>query len=413
MSDIVKIFGSAASASSYTTSAAEASKLSALSLHTDIQVSQNELASSNVLNVPAKKLLENDIALYELYKVVFNQLNISDYAAGIAYSAGDLVWHVHDGQLYLLKCIVDNNTLAPDIELDNGRALDSKLKLSGWENQNKYLTIFDYGIERFMQSLAKLKFDEHQQQQDMHPLGKVSLDQSSSSYIGNTLLKRDMSNIDQSRTTNFFPQHVHKLDATASVFDGYMRDYGHVLEYDIVLKLASSTTASDNYIFTSQTGLSANVFKIAYAAADSLKSAVSYNDNMKYFASSESMDIFAPEVSAASQSRIGMSTQMNRNDYVNTYAATIFFPKPFGSRDYMVFASSVLSHTNGNEDAAGHYELVPSANDIVVCNKTRDSLTLLDIVFSSNEQLAEGEKAKRGGLAANSFHCKIIGTTGA
>lgn len=392
-------------------SSSQAMTLESIALHTDVGVSPNEPLVNHVLNRSAKKLLENDIELHKLYRAVFNQVNIVDYAHGMTYNAGDLVWHVFNGELYLLKCTVNNNSTTPNIQLDNGRPIESLLKLSGWEDKNRYLTILDYGIESYLQSLVDIKLDAHQDDPSMHPLGKVSLDKDDEHYIGHALLKKDMSNIDFAHTTTIFPQHVQKLNNGVAVMNGYMRNYGKVLEYDVIVKLASSSVLNDQHIFTSQTGLSANTLKLAMTAGLTQNS-VSYQDNGKYFSTSESMDIFAPELADTYESRIGMSTQFNRNDYVNTYSAKITFPKPFADRDYMVFANSVLSQTNGTAGVSGNRCLVPSANDIAVCNKTRDSITLVDIVFCQQDEQQNGAKAQDGGLAANSFHCKVIGTIG-
>lgn len=54
--------------------------------------------------------------------------------------------------------------------------------------------------------------------------------------------------------------------------------------------------------------------------------------------------------------------------------------------------------------------MVPSANDISWCDKTRKSITLLDITFPDSTKYGEaGYNAAHGGLVANSFHCKVIG----
>lgn len=52
------------------------------------------------------------------------------------------------------------------------------------------------------------------------------------------------------------------------------------------------------------------------------------------------MDIFTNgDLPAAGTSSKGLLVQINRNDYANTYTATIKFPTPFADRDYMVFAN--------------------------------------------------------------------------
>ena len=89
MSDIVNM--------SNGTSSAQSVIFESLALNSDVKVSPNEPLINHVFNRSAKKLLANDLALHELYKNVFNQVNIVDYAYGMTYDAGDLVWYVHNG----------------------------------------------------------------------------------------------------------------------------------------------------------------------------------------------------------------------------------------------------------------------------------------------------------------------------
>ena len=51
------------------------------------------------------------------------------------------------------------------------------------------------------------------------------------------------------------------------------------------------------------------------------------------------MDIFTNGDLSGKTASKGMLVQMNRNDYANTYTATINFPTPFIDRNYMVFAN--------------------------------------------------------------------------
>ena len=395
-----------------------------LSIWTDVSIAQNEPMINQVFNRNAKKLLDNDLALKQLYDKIFNQTGIKEYSSNAVYNNGDFIWYTYNDKLYLLKCVVNNNAAQPKIQELNGRPIDSVLKNSGWENKNRYLTIFDYGIESFLSSLVSLQVQKHQDDKSKHPFGKVSLDSTNSAYIGNSLLKKDMSNIDDNRSTVFFPQVVQRLDSNAVITTGYMRVYGKdvnashcVVEYDIVLKLASIDNVDESYIFTVTSGLSANALNISLYSGLT-KNSVSFQDNEKYFYNSSSTDIFSPVLpqNDVGQSRIGMVLQHNRNDYVNTYSAQIDFPKPFANRDYMVFSNSVLCQTNGTEImSGGSYHLaVPSQNDIVVCNKTRDSITLMNIAFPNINRCGEHMyNAAHGGLIANSFHCKVIGMIGA
>lgn len=54
--------------------------------------------------------------------------------------------------------------------------------------------------------------------------------------------------------------------------------------------------------------------------------------------------------------------------------------------------------------------MVPSANDITYCDKTRQSITLIDITFPDSRRYGDiGYNSSHGGLASNSFHLKVIG----
>ena len=52
----------------------------------------------------------------------------------MTYNAGDLIWYKNPlGQLFLLKCIRQNNSSEPNT-LSNNDVLDTGLNESGWEN---------------------------------------------------------------------------------------------------------------------------------------------------------------------------------------------------------------------------------------------------------------------------------------
>lgn len=77
----------------------------------DIDVAVNEVVTSYSINRNIGKLLENDIALNELYVRVMGNLNILEYSdtRKTPYQYGDLVWYKQDSRLWLLKSIQDNN----------------------------------------------------------------------------------------------------------------------------------------------------------------------------------------------------------------------------------------------------------------------------------------------------------------
>lgn len=385
-----------------------------LSIDIDVNVGPNEPILNGIINRNSKKLLDNDMQVYELYKKILGSLHVHDWSKNDTYAAGDLVWYVFNGRLFLLKCIIPDNAQTPYIKvMSTGKINNNALRASGWDDQNQYLTVLDYGIEQLLSSKVQTEIVEHQESK-YHPFGKVSLDPNSSDYVGHDLLLRDFTNIDDSRKTSFFPHIVEKLNTSRNaILNGYMRVFGDVIEYDVLFKFGNEANNNDNSIFDSASSLSANIATFqAYTGIG--RNSTNYNQNEKYFKNSQAYEIFAyenPDYSA-NTSHCGMLTQLNTNDYINTYAAKIVFPRPFGNLNYMVFANSILSQT-ANVGAYKQKNLVPSPNDLVFCNKTRESITVLNVMYTNSNKLsAEGHNAKNSGLVANSFHCKIIGTIG-
>ncbi len=91
------------------------------------------------------------------------------------------------------------------------------------------------------------------------------------------------------------------------------------------------------------------------------------------------MDIFSYYDGNNYKSIKGLVTQVNRNDYCNTYAAKIMLPDDgiFADLNYMAFTSSLLSQSDRDN-------IVPSQNGIVFCDKTRQSITALNITFPNS-----------------------------
>lgn len=370
-----------------------------LELYSSVTVAQNEPTINQVMNRSLSELLANDYQIDELNKIVFSQLNITDYQPGKAYDAGDLVWYKNvRGKTFLLQCTKQNNTTEP------ATSSDAMLKVSGWENQNKNLTILDYGIREMLDSLSQETMSYHENDKEYHPFGKISLDEESVDYIGNKLLQKDMSNINSRRTSIFFPQQVKRLDYGEVIVNGFKRDFGKIIEYDIILKLANSSTidpSAERSLFGSTQQLSAN--NVTFELFSGLsKQAIDYQQNKNYFKTVSDMNIFQPPSEGKSQ--CGMSIQLQRNDYVNTYSAKILFPTPFADLNYMVFSNTILSQSIGQKT------MVPSQNDIAYCDKTRQSITFIDITFPNPSKFGDvGYNSSNGGLVSNSFHMKMIG----
>ena len=68
-------------------------------------------------------------------------------------------------------------------------------------------------------------------------------------------------------------------------------------------------------------------------------------------------------------------------------------------------SNSMLSQVNGD------MSIVPSANDIAFCDKTRSSVVVLDITFPDSRRYGQpGYNIENNGLIANTFHIKAVGT---
>lgn len=373
-----------------------------LVLNVGIDVSPNEPILNHTLNRGSEKLLNNDLALYEVYKKILNQLTISDYNSNAVYDVGDLVWF-RDGNydLYLLKNVLPENTTEPNPD---------NFPKSGWSNENEYINILDYGIESLLSSKIEAVLKTHREDKQYHPFGKINIDNPSSpDYITRKLLQKDLNNLDSKRSTTFFPTRVEKLDVGDVITNGYMRKYDTgLLEYDITFKLGSEDSDLETKrVFFGSNQLSANIIEFKKYTGIS-KAHISYQENSKYFFNTSHMQIFKYDNSdsLSSTAQVGISEQANRNDFVNTYSATINFPEVFADRNYMIFGSQILNQTV-NKDSK---KAVPSANDLTFCGKTRENITVLDITFpDSTKYMVDGYNAKNGGLISNSFHCHIIG----
>ena len=68
---------------------------------------------------------------------------------------------------------------------------------------------------------------------------------------------------------------------------------------------------------------------------------------------------------------------------MNTYSAKLSFPTAFADNNYMVFSNAILSQTTGSGS------LVPSANEITYCDKTKQSIVFLDITFPDSTKYGD------------------------
>ena len=91
------------------------------------------------MNRSARELLYNNTVLDEINKIVFKDLNISEYIQDASYNVGDLVWYKdYSGTTYLLRCIKQDNNEVPDTSEIEDKVFSKKgnerLNASGWEN---------------------------------------------------------------------------------------------------------------------------------------------------------------------------------------------------------------------------------------------------------------------------------------
>lgn len=262
------------------------------------------------------------------------------------------------------------------------------------------------GLAQALSAAIEARLTQHVDQ--YHPHGPVSIDKYSSNYVENKFLTNDMTNIARPRQTTFFPRAVYKfeddkvvvLNGLCRIYDTPINEKYGLVEYDIQFKLGSSGEDLEN-MFTVRQSLSANNLVIKPYTGTSMATA-SANRNRDYFTNTAQMDIFNQTTKTSYKSQVGSIYQYNRNDYVNTYSATICFPYNFVDLNYMVFSNSQLSQSSGNT-------LTQSANEITFCNKQRDSISVIDITFPTGSTFGNGENAENGGLASNCFSCKIIG----
>ena len=64
-----------------------------VSMFTEVTVAQNEPMVNQIMNRSICELSFNDNQLSEIKKMIFAELNISEYVYGNAYNVGDLVWY--------------------------------------------------------------------------------------------------------------------------------------------------------------------------------------------------------------------------------------------------------------------------------------------------------------------------------
>lgn len=86
----------------------------------------------------------------------------------------------------------------------------------GWRDLNPSIdAMAEFGLEKKMSSWIAKKFNEHQSDASLHPLGKISYGGTKpSTDIGAKIASRDVANLDPERQQTFFPYHTTYLNTS-------------------------------------------------------------------------------------------------------------------------------------------------------------------------------------------------------
>lgn len=373
---------------------------------TYVDVSNNEPIVTHTINRNIEKLLQNDLALNEVFSSIFGATAVSEYIEGNTYKFNDLVWFIDDDkQLYILRSLADGNKNKPRkpfIDYD-------------WNDENVYVDLVQNGLEVIIRQHQANKLLQHEHnaiqfedtQTKFHKYGAISEDD-----VDLRIMRADISNASARRSAAFYPYKTISIlkeqpELSNVILDGYCRvwDCG-LLEYDIVYQFGYA--GEEIYNGVRYTTLSCNNVEFEDNSGKS-KAALDYSDNTKYFNSTEDYSIFKYENTDENNfSIVGSSIQRNRNDAVNTYFAKIKFLDNyyFKNDKYMIFGSGVLSEFRDTKTG----NICPNSNTITYCDKSRSAVTAILVTFPEDHTYKEpGYNAKNGGIAVNSYHCKIIG----
>lgn len=384
-----------------------AKNTSIISNLTYVDLSNNEPIVTHAINRNLYKLLQNDLELNRVFSSIFGTSIIQEYIEGNTYNFNDVIWFIDDDkELYILRSLSDGNSNRPRkpfLEYD-------------WNDETQHIDLVQNGLDTIIRQHQSDHFQKHQtvdiQNEETetlyHKYGPLS-----QGNIDLKILKNDMSNANANRNSIFYPYKTISIlkeqpELSDVILDGYCRiwDCG-LLEYDITYQFGYA--GKEIYNNVEYTTLSCNNLVFEDMSGKS-KASLDYCDNAKYFNSSEDFSIFKYDNidDENNFSIVGNSIQRNRNDAVNTYFAKIKFLDNyyFKNDKYMIFGSNMLSQFRDSQTL----NLSPSTNTITYCNKTRASIIAMLVTFPQDRTYKEyGYNAKNGGIAMNSYHCKIIG----
>lgn len=353
----------------------------------NVDVTINELITNYSLNRNFIKLLDNDKKLSKVFiEKLSNVKIITKFVQNIKYKIGQYVWfqtiYNDEPMLFLLQSIIDNNDNTPVLEI-----IDNKISFekTGWKDKNSFVTMFSTLVTGYIKKYIDSKLlPSHEISSEYHPYGVIKNEDD----LNKVILKKDFSNIDINRFSNYFPYETGPLLPDNTISYGYYRKWDcGLLEYNICFTLGRDSTDS-------------NVVKCNNVSilADSTDSEFE-NNNKRYFRKESDKTIFNVTNSTKEVTLNGIK-QTNRDSIVNSYFSTINFPIPFVDLNYMIFNSQcVIQQRNTTLKT-----IDSGVNSLVFINKTKRSISPLYVMKSY--MTADGEKS---GLLVNTFQCNIIG----
>lgn len=352
----------------------------------NIKVASNEQLVKYTIWRNLHKLIQNDEKLVNLLLEITNGLIISLYDEEVTYKINDFVWYYKPSTncMVLLKSIIDNNTNNP--EYNNGSYYDN-----GWENLSEDIDINKTDIYDRLYNTLQNYIQDHEKEYHIHGI-------LTKTNISDKLMKTDWSNRNLERQKFQFPYITGFLPEKSDnvILNGYYRLYDcGLIEYDIIYRFGYiGKKKIDGYEMDVLECNNLKIDKTEY--------------NRRYFNDENSYDIFNNENhNSINKSIIGDTAQLNRNDFCNVYSAVIKFPREFRNDSYMIFNTGILSQTNDLSNISN------GKNAITFTNKNKNSVTAVLITYPQGHFGIEdvGYNTRNGGLAANSFRCKIVGRT--
>lgn len=363
-----------------------------------IDVASNEFFLRATINRNLEKLLKNDILLASKIEEygTGSEFSIECWKYSRIYNKGDAVVYIEFNSnkteilnLYLLRCIRDNNTEEPSYEIvDN---FIREFKKSGWEDTNPLFALYNstdkkINLSTFIDySISNKFYLSHEADIEYHKFGELS----STAELSSKILLNDMSNIADNHIGPKFAYEVFLINENNLC--GVGKKWGNgVIEYDLTFSL-NGTSHIEKEI--SENG--EIIDKIFYKVNSFVPLSNDLINNDDYFLSAADYNIFTIKGNKAIYEVNGIE-QANVSHVVNTYHGSIVFPIPFIDTNYMIYVSNSTKNMSGKSQ---------SPNTITFANRQKESITAIYVIpnYSNLDKIEEVL------LENNLFQCQIIG----